>query len=145
MKRILVLDDDPVIVAFIKKVLDVKGYQTVTATNADDFFSLLREQPIDLVLLDIRMPIKNGFEVFKELRSNACPPVLFVTGDTDSFSVESKTASDLWQKDFYDGTTDIIYKPFSIDILYEKVSSLIGEAAEDVNEQPPCFRSGNQS
>ena len=145
MKRILVLDDDPVVVAFIKKALDLKGYQTFTATNATDFFQFLRKQTIDLVLLDIRMPIKNGFEVFKELRTNTCPPVLFVTGDTDSFSVESEAAKELWHKDFHDGTTDIVYKPFSLDTLYKKVASLIGDAAENVNEQPHSFRSGNQS
>lgn len=130
MKQILALDDDPKIVSFLKKVLDMKGFQTFTATTPNDFFSLLREQKIDLILLDICMPVKNGFEVFKELCSDKHPPVLFVTGDTESFSVESKTAMDLWQNEFTEGRTDIIYKPFDIATLHEKVMSLIGEAEE---------------
>ena len=128
MKRILALDDEPSIVAFIKKALDNKGYETFIATDPDTFFRLFREQQIDLVLLDICMPIKNGFEVFKELRNNGKPPVLFVTADLGSFSVESKMAMDLWQNEFTEGTADIIYKPFDVATLHEKVMSLIGGA-----------------
>lgn len=128
MKRILALDDEQSIVEFIKKALDNKGYETFIATDPDTFFRLFREQEIDLVLLDIRMPVKNGFEVFKELRKNRKPPVLFVTADLVSFSVESKTAMDLWQNEFTEGTADIIYKPFDVATLHEKVQSLIGGA-----------------
>lgn len=130
MKKILVLDDDPKIVAFIKRLLDDKGYQAFGATTPDDFFCLFRDQNIDLVLLDICMPLKNGFEVFKDLCKEKHPPVLFVTGDSGSFNVESKTALELWQRDFLDGRTDILYKPFDIAILYEKVAALIGEAED---------------
>ena len=128
MKRILALDDEQSIVEFIKKALDNKGYETFIATDPDTFFRLFREQEIDLVLLDICMPIKNGFEVFKELRKNRKPPVLFVTADLGSFSVESKMAMDLWQNEFTEGTADIIYKPFDVATLHEKVLSLIGGA-----------------
>ncbi len=130
MKRILVLDDDPMILTFIKRILDDRGYQTHTATTSDDFFRLLREQAFDLILLDIRMPVKNGFEVFKELARDNRPPVLFVTGDSGSFTVESQTALELWQSDFLEGTTDILYKPFSVEILFEKVAALIGDGEE---------------
>ena len=128
MQKILALDDEQSIVEFIKKALDKKGYETFIATEAGTFFRLFREQEIDLVLLDICMPEKNGFEVFKELRRNKHPPVLFVTADLGSFSVESKMAMDLWQNEFTEGTADIIYKPFDVATLHEKVLSLIGGA-----------------
>jgi DNA-binding response OmpR family regulator len=74
--------------------------------------------------------VKNGFEVFKELARDNRPPVLFVTGDSGSFTVESQTALELWQSDFLEGTTDILYKPFSVEILFEKVAALIGDGEE---------------
>ena len=130
MKTILALDDDPVVMLFVKKVLDGKGYRTFTATTCEEFYRLFREQKVDLVLLDICMPVKNGLDVFKELCGDTHPPVLFVTGDVRAFSVESKTAMELWQNAFSDGTVDIIYKPFTIAGLHQKVVSLIGEAEE---------------
>lgn len=130
MKTILILDDDPTILAVMKRLLDDRGYQALVATDPQVFFGLYQSQRIDLVLLDIRMPVKNGFEVFKDLVSGEHPPVLFVTGDATSFSVDSKTALDLWRSEFVKGTTDILYKPFNCGVLYEKVAALIGGPGE---------------
>lgn len=130
MKKILALDDDPSILDFIRKVLDSKGYQTVTTTDCDEFFALFRAQPIDLVLLDICMPVKNGLEVFKDLCGAKHPPVLFITGDFGAFSTESKTAMELWKTEFAEGTADIIYKPFTVAALNEKIVSLIGDSGD---------------
>jgi len=130
MKRILALDDDPHVVNVIRTVLDAKGYQTTTTTTPDDFFKRFREQDFDLVLLDIRMPVKNGLEVFKDLCGKAHPPVLFVTADFGAFNLDSKLAMELWQNEFMEGTADIIYKPFTVATLHEKVAALIGDAEE---------------
>lgn len=126
MKKILTLDDDPQVLQCIKAALDVKGCQTFITTDFNIFFKLFREQEIDLVILDICMPGKNGFEVFKELCQEKHPPVLFITAYSGSFSAESKMVMDLWENEFADGTTDILYKPFTLGLLYKKVDSLIG-------------------
>jgi len=131
MKKILFLDDDQTIVDFVKRVLDKQGYETISTTDFGIFFESFRDQEIDLVLLDICMPVMNGFQVFKELRDFKRRPVLFITGETDAFNVASTATMDLWNNEFSDGTTDILYKPFDIAILCEKVASLIGEAEDE--------------
>lgn len=126
MHKILILDDDPQVLKCIQVALDAKGCQTFTTTDFNLFFTLFNEQAINLVILDICMPGKNGFEVFKELCKGKHPPVLFITAYSGSFSSESKMVMDLWKNEFSDGNTDILYKPFTLDLLYTKVESLIG-------------------
>ncbi len=130
MKSILVLDDEQTVLDLVKRLLDDRGYATFVASTYAAFQAVLAERQIDLVLLDIRMPAKDGFEVFKDLSCGQHPPVLFVTGDCSSFSVDSQTALNLWQKEFQDGRTDILYKPFTSAVLFEKVEALIGEAED---------------
>ena len=52
--------------------------------------------------------------------------MLFVTAYPGSFNMKSQEMVDMWQSEFADGMTDILYKPFDIDVLYEKVEGLIG-------------------
>lgn len=126
MKTIVALDDDRDILKCLKLALDQRGYQTFVSSNFNDFIGLIKAHTPDLILLDVRMPGKNGFEVFKQLRQWQTAPVLFVTAYSGSFTLESKTVLDLWKNQFSDGQTDIIYKPFNIKALYEKVEALIG-------------------
>lgn len=130
MKTILALDDDPEILKCIKFALDDRGFQCTTTTDYKDFFKVFQSQSFDLVLLDVRMPRKSGFDVLKKLRHARKTPVLFVTAYSGSFTLESKSVLDLWQKEFADGNTDILYKPFTLANLFEKVEALIGQAAE---------------
>lgn len=129
MKRIVAIDDEPEILKCLENALQTKGY-TLTITNDPEagLEILKNEENISLALLDIRMPRKNGFEIYRELRKVRKLPVLFVTAYTRSFSTKSDEVVDMWQNEFADGTTDIIYKPFTLEALFEKVEALIGEA-----------------
>ena len=130
MKTILSIDDDAEILKCFKLALESHGYRVFATSSFDEFFTILREQPIDLVLLDIRMPGKNGFDVFKEMREYKHLPVLFITAYAGSFALESDSVLEMWQNDFADGETDILYKPFDLKTLYEKVAALIGSDEE---------------
>lgn len=88
---------------------------------------LLDEHPVDLLMLDVHMPQKDGLMLFEELKKrNRVLPVLFVTGYPGSFSLTSNRMSRIWTDYFGDGNADILYKPFTVDNLYEKVEMLIG-------------------
>lgn len=129
MKRILAVDDDPVILMTLQSALQQKGYQVVTTTDPGGVGGMLIGHEFDLVMLDVCMPAKSGFEVFGELKKKTPSlKVLFVTGFPDVFSVRSEPVLEMWQKDFADGETDIIYKPFPLEVLYAKVEGLIGLA-----------------
>ena len=131
MRKILSVDDDPRVLKAFESTLKQKGYEVFITTNPLEVAGILAANEIDLIMLDIRMPQKNGFEIFKELKKKyAKLPVLFVTAYPKSFTLRSDDMVRMWENDFADGQTDILYKPFTLDSLYEKVEGLIGRADE---------------
>jgi DNA-binding response OmpR family regulator len=127
LKRILSIDDDPKILKAFESAIQQKGYEILTSTDPNDGAKLLGEQSFDLVMLDVRMPEKSGFDVFRELKKkNPKLKVLFVTAYPKSFSVRNDDMLKMWKQDFADGETDIMYKPFALDVLYQKIEGLIG-------------------
>ena len=131
MKRILAIDDEPTILKCLQKALQSQGYEMIITSDPDEGIKILKEDDsILLALLDIRMPGKNGFDIYKELREHRKLPVLFVTAFPKSFTAKSNEIVEMWKNEFADGTTDIVYKPFDLGTLFEKVEGLIGHANE---------------
>ena len=82
MKRILIVEDNEKNMKLVRDVLQVKGYTTIEAGNAEDGIALAHEQKPDLILMDIQLPGMNGIEALKVLRANpntAAIPVIAVT------------------------------------------------------------------
>lgn len=130
MKKILSIDDDPQILKAFESAIQQKGYEILTTTDPNEVGKILSEHSIDLVMLDVRMPQKSGFDVFRELKKkNKKLKVLFVTAYPKSFSVRNDDMLKMWKQDFADGETDIMYKPFVLDVLYQKIEGLIGPAS----------------
>ncbi len=81
-KTIIVVDDNPDIVAIIKNILEKEGYLIQTAYNGMEVFSRLEEQKPDLIILDIMMPQMDGLEVLTRLKGTADSstiPVILLT------------------------------------------------------------------
>lgn len=130
MKKILAIDDEPTVLQCLHRALSSHGYQIETFTDPDIGLDILKkDDTIILAMLDVRMPKKDGFQIYREIREHRKIAVLFVTAYPKSFNAESDDIIEMWSQEFADGTTDIIYKPFSLSSLYEKVESLIGPAA----------------
>ena len=127
MKTILSIDDDPLVLQTLKLALSTIGYEVITTASAAAAEQVLKEQKIDLVLLDLGMPGKNGFTLYREFEALQQVPVLFVSGCTRSFAANSEQFMSLWTNEFTQGTIDILYKPFTLETLYEKVEALIGD------------------
>lgn len=68
MARILVVDDEPDICDLLREILSLAGYDVLVASDGDSAMTLLRKQPVDLILTDIFMPGKEGIETIMELR-----------------------------------------------------------------------------
>jgi CheY-like chemotaxis protein len=96
MDRILIIDDQPESARLFKQLLDEHGqYRIFAASNGVEGVSMVARRRPDLVILDLRMPEMDGFEVLQELRSNpetANIPVLVVTGDTLDAVEQNKLA-----------------------------------------------------
>ena len=130
MKRILSVDDDPQILKAFKSAIEQKGYEILTTTDPNEAGKILGESKIDLLMLDVRMPQKSGFDIFREVKkANPKLKVLFVTAYPKAFSVRNEDMLKMWKQDFADGETDIMFKPFTLDVLYEKINGLIGPAS----------------
>ena len=71
MKKILIVDDDPVILNLISGRLRKEGYQTYLATNGVEAYALAMIQKFDLMVLDIMMPIMDGYKFIKEIKGNS--------------------------------------------------------------------------
>jgi CheY-like chemotaxis protein len=82
-KRILIVDDEPDMVAFLSTLLEDNGYQIITASDGDEGLEKVGSEHPDLVSLDLLMPNKTGIKMFRELRKDdrfGDIPVVMVTG-----------------------------------------------------------------
>ncbi|MBN1557207.1 MAG: response regulator [Lentisphaerae bacterium] len=132
MKTILSVDDERIILDCMRDALQVKGYRVLTTPDPHEGLRMLIERgDIDLAILDIKMPGMTGFDLYRRFRRQRKVPVLFLTAYPKSFNLKSNDVLDMWQTEFADGTTDIMYKPFDLSVLYEKIAGLIGPAEED--------------
>ena len=110
--RVLVVDDDDVIRRLLKGFLEKKGYEVVLAVDGNDALDKVRTERPTVVLLDITMPQKSGFEVLKEIkRSDAGIGVIMVTAHADDAIGREALAL---------GAFDYVSKPFDLEYL-EKV------------------------
>lgn len=128
-KKILSIDDEPAVLRCIEKALRSKDYEIVTVSNPYEGLNILKgKHSFDLLMLDVKMPGKSGFDIYREIGEICNIPVLFVTAYPDAFNAESKSFEEMWRNQFASGLTDIIYKPFDLDTFFEKVEGLIGKA-----------------
>jgi two-component system phosphate regulon sensor histidine kinase PhoR len=105
--RVLVVDDEKVVRDGCHRVLSGKGYEVATAENGQEALDLLAANPVDLILLDLKMPIMSGEEVLEVTRTDYKDiPVIIITGHG---TVD--TAVECMKK----GAYDFITKPFQID------------------------------
>ena len=103
MNRILVCDDDREVVSSIRNYLNAEGYQTLCAYTGKECLDLLRSQEIQLVILDIVMPEKDGISALSELREWSNVPVILLSAkaeDTDKIAGLNIGADDYMTKPF---------------------------------------------
>jgi DNA-binding response OmpR family regulator len=114
--RILVVDDDPEIVSFVKRGLAYEGYTVDTAADGPEALSKAREREPDLVVLDIMMPGIDGIEVAKRLRQGGDVPILMLTAKG---TVADKVTG------LESGADDYLVKPFAFDELLARARALL--------------------
>jgi len=122
--RILIVDDEPLVVEFVQRVLETVGYQPTTATSGEQALDICQKQGIPhLLVTDLKMPRMEGDELAARLRQQEPDlKVLYLTGFADSL-FKSKTL--LWDGEAY------LEKPASINGLIEAVSLLLSGQLRD--------------
>jgi len=116
--RLLVIDDTPTNARLLEAMLGPRGYSVVTASSGTDGLAQLRQEPPDLVLLDIVMPDMTGYEVCRQIRADPATrllPVVMMTSSGDQDKVDAIEA----------GADDFIARPFNPQELLSRVRSLL--------------------
>ena len=109
MESILIVDDDINLCSVLKEELTEVGYDAFSVNDGNSVFSFLKNNKVDLILLDLKMPGKDGFQVLKELKENNFNvKVIVLTAYADV-----KSAIDSAKM----GASDFISKPYDFDEL----------------------------
>jgi CheY-like chemotaxis protein len=115
-QNIMVVDDDRLNRELLSKVLRQEGYQVLEACDGDLALKILQAFPCDLVITDFLMPILNGIEFVKQLRSlQPQIPIIFMTGYLSAIS----------DKKIVDEVAEILAKPFEPRVLRSSVHRLL--------------------
>ncbi len=125
-KKILVADDEPNIVAALEFLLQRRGYEVLVARNGDEALKLVEAFNPDLVLLDVMMPLRSGYEVCKRLREHADWRHIRII----MLSAKGRDAE--VNKGLSMGADLYITKPFSTRELMAKIAELLEKDAGPV-------------
>ena len=119
MKKILIIDDEPLVVKLLSKQLKDNGYKTIGTYDTSQCMKIAKEEKPDLILLDLNMPPEGGISVFKNLKISiftSMIPIIFITG------VPGKEIRKLIMDLGADG---YFPKPFKFDELLKKIEELL--------------------
>jgi two-component system alkaline phosphatase synthesis response regulator PhoP len=129
---ILVVDDEPALLRLMAFVLQKQGYEMVTATNGEEALEIVAERHPDLVVLDIMMPRRDGYQVAEEMRAT---PAL---ADIPIVMLSAKAQEEDIERGIEAGVNTYVTKPFAPEQLTRIVAALL--AGEEV---PPRIEAEN--
>ena len=128
-QTIALVDDDRNILTSVSMALEAEGYSVRTYADGEDALRGISRQPVDLAILDIKMPRMDGMELLQKLRKSSRLPVIFLTSKDDE--VDEVLGLRM-------GADDYIKKPFSQRLLIERIRTLLRRSelgeAEAVDE-----------
>ena len=134
--RLALVDDDRNITASVSLLLEQEGYEVDCYTDGEQALSGILRRPVDLAILDIKMPRMDGTELLQKLRAKSAVPVIFLTSKDD----ELDEALGLGM-----GADDYITKPFSQRLLLARIKAVLRRAQADSGEvdQARIIRQGD--
>lgn len=133
--HILIVDDDPVIIKFLRATLGVRDYETLAAMDGAEALRTVEMELPDLVILDIMLPNIDGFEVCRRLREWSQIPIIMLSGQGGA---EEKV------KCLNLGADDYITKPFDLNELIARISAVLRRTqAVGAIATRPSFTSGD--
>ena len=114
--KLLIIDDDPNICEMLRLYLENEGYKVKTANDGNEGLSYFKIYEPDLVLLDIMMPKKDGWQVCREIREISPKPVIMITAKGEVF--DKVLGLEL-------GADDFIVKPFDMKELFARIKAVL--------------------
>ena len=127
--RILIVDDYPPLVTLMRHKLVERGFEVFTAQNGEDALELMNNEYPDLVISDVDMPVMDGFELCRQIKSNHSLtqiPVILIA---------SLVTSESLLKGISAGADNYLSKPFDDDTLFTKINDLLNQSIVPFNER----------
>lgn len=135
LSRILIVDDEPQILRFLRASLPPHGYDCVEASNGDQAIEIFSRARPDAIILDLGLPDRDGFAVIQAVRAAALTPIIVLSARND---VEGKVrALEL-------GADDYVTKPFDMAELLARLKTALRHGLQVAGEAP-VFRAGRLS
>jgi CheY-like chemotaxis protein len=119
--RILVVDDDALLRGAIRVVLESAGYEVIEAGDGSAALRLYREQPVDLLLVDLFIPEPDGLEVIRTVRAEVPDAKIIAMSGGGSLKLDLLAAAEAF------GASRTLWKPFVQGVLLTTVRDLLGE------------------
>lgn len=116
MYKLLIVEDDKVLKFGLKKCLEEEGYAVIVSENDVEVSNILKSESIDLVILDVNLTGKDGFEIYRQMVSVRKIPAVFLTARDEEDDIV---------KGFDLGVEDYITKPFSVNVFLKKVAAIM--------------------
>jgi DNA-binding response OmpR family regulator len=130
-KTILIIEDEADIQHFISRVLELEGYQVLAAGDGTTGMALLRQNPVSLVLLDLRLPGMDGWSVLQEMKRSpdlSAIPVIVLTAIAES---------NQRKKVLRMGAVKYLVKPLSAGILSQTIASVLRQKGKQLQTAVP--------
>ena len=120
--KVLIVDDEPFNVDYLEQILEDANCQLITASNGKEALDKIQSEQPDLILLDLMMPILDGFAVLAQVKADLVLrdiPVIIISAEHDSKSVV---------KGIKQGAEDYLTKPVNAELLMKKLKEYLGES-----------------
>lgn len=119
--KVLVVDDEPEILELLQYNFNKKGLEVAIARNGQEGLEMIQQDPPQIIVLDIMMPVMNGIEMCRQLRQHEQfrnIPILFLSATNDDMLILSAMSA---------GGNHFVSKPIRLNLLFELVSNLYDE------------------
>jgi len=127
MKKILIIDDDKVLLETLKVYMETEGFKVITAADGEKGFQLASQETVDLIILDFLLPSLNGLEVCKRLRTKKIKtPIIMLTGE------KKEEIDKVLGLEF--GADDYITKPFGTKELLARIRAVLRRSKPEAPE-----------
>ena len=131
-KRILLVDDEPLILKGLKYTLEQEGYEIITAADGEEALKIFFEQPVDLVLLDVMLPKMDGIQVCQRIRESSNVPIIMLTA-------KGEDMDKILGLEY--GADDYMTKPFNILEVKARIKTILRRAGQPAaNEEKKIVR-----
>ncbi|MBR6525935.1 MAG: response regulator transcription factor [Clostridia bacterium] len=125
-KRILLVDDEPLILKGLRYTLEQEGYEIMTATDGEEALKVFLENQVDLILLDVMLPKMDGIQVCQRIRENSNVPIIMLTA-------KGEDMDKILGLEY--GADDYMTKPFNILEVKARIKTILRRASQPAQQE----------